>query len=195
MSRTLRPDQIATHCLNALIGAGYQVHTEGLRIVELSFDFDKVLTGPHDHHTLVLLVDQSEADTDALRRRLSGLALALSRTGSRRPVTLILVAPPLGQHDLEALRHLARLVAIDRVPRTAHSVDHILREFQPLATNDVSAPPVDALGELASALGRDAAHPQVRRLLRAAANGSDAVDEMFRTLLAEVIEDAAAPSS
>lgn len=194
MSRTLRPDQIAAHCLDVLKGVGYHVHTEGLRIVELSFDFDKVLTGPHDHHTLVLLVDQPEADTDALRRRLSGLTLALSRTGSRRPVTLVLVAPPLEQHDLEALRKLARLVAIDRVPRTAATVDLILSEFRPLVTSDVSAPPVDALGELAGALGKDANHPQVRRLLRAAANGPDAVDQMFRTLLEEVIEDASAPS-
>ena len=194
MSPELQPDQIAPHCLDVLQGAGYQVHTEILRVVELSFDFDRVLTGPQDHHTLVLLVEQTTTDTDALRRRLSSLALALSRTGSRRPVTLLLVAPPLDQPALKALRQLARLVAIDRVLRTVASVDHILREFRPLVTGDVSAPLVDPLGELASELGKKADHPYARRLIRAASGGSDAVEQTFRALLAEIIDESAPAS-
>lgn len=189
MIRNLLPDDIASHCLDVLKAEGYKVHTETLRIVELSFDFDQVLTGPRDHHGLVLLVDQRSPGIDALKRRLSSLALALSRTSSQRPVTLILIAPPLGQEDLEKLRHLARTVAIDRIARSINSVDHILREFRTLQVHDVSAPLVDALDELTNVLGKEAKHPHVRRLIRAASNGADAVDQAFRTLLNEVIEE------
>lgn len=193
MSKELQPDQIAPYCLSVLKEGGYEVRMEPLRIVELSFDFDQILTGPHDHHTLVLLIDQPALAVDALRRRLSSLTLALSRTGSRRPVTLVLVAPPLDQQDLEALRQLARLVAIDRIPRAVAEVDNILREFRPLVTTDVSAPLVDALSELNKALGSQSSHPQVQKLIRAASKGQEAVEQVFRTLLEEAIEGPITP--
>ena len=193
MSKTLRPDQIGQHCLGVLKAVAYEVHTEILRIVDLSFEFDQVLTGPHGHHALVLLVDQPELAVDVLKRRLSSLVLALSRTGSRRPVTLVLVAPPLNQRDLDALRQLARLIAIDRVSRPAVSVDHILREFLPLSTNDVSAPLVDASGELTKVLGAKEGHPHVQKLIQAASKGQEAVELAFRALLDEAIKDPSAP--
>ncbi len=194
MSDTLQPDQIAQYCLGVLQGEEYEVHTEALRIVDLSFEFDRVLTGPYGHQ-LILLVDQPELAVDALKRRLSSLALALSRTGSRRPVTLVLVAPPLDPQDLDALRRLARLVAIDRVPRTFSSVDLILREFCPLVTTDVAAPLVDADDELRKALGSKADHPQARTLIRAASEGQGAVERAFQTLLDEAIAGPLAPAS
>lgn len=188
MSKTLQPDQIAQHCLDVLQAVGYEVQTEALRIVDLSFDFDRVLTGPHGHQALVLLVDQPELAVDALKRRLSSLALALSRTGSRRPVTLILVSPPPAQQDIDALRKLARLVAIDRVAQEVTSLDDNLREFRPLDITDVSAPLFEASDELKKALGSKAESPQARKLIRAASRGREAVEQAFQTLLAEAIE-------
>lgn len=188
--KVVQPEEIAPHALRVLRQDGYRVHAEALRIVDLSFDFDQVLTGP-DGHQLVLLVDQPERTVDALQRRLSSLTYALSRTGSRRPVTLVLVAPSLEQDDLDALRHLARLVAIDRVSREVTEVDHILREFRPLATTDVSAPLMDALDELDTALGSNARHPEVSKLIKAAAKGQEAIEEAFQRLLDEAIRGAA----
>ena len=192
MSKKLQPDQIVSHCLLVLQEGGYQVQSEALRIVDLSFGFDQVLTGPHGRQALVLLVDQEELAVDALKRRLSSLTLALSRTGSRRPVTLILVSPRPTPQDIDALRQLARLVAIDRVAQTAISLDDNLREFRPLDITDVSAPLFEASDELKKALGSEASSPQARKLIRAASRGREAVEQTFQTLLAEAIKGPAA---
>lgn len=188
MSETVLPDQIASHCLSVLEAGDYEEHADTLRIMDLSFEFDRVLTGPYGHQ-LVLLVDQPELAVDALKRRLSSLALALSRTGSRRPVTLLLIAPRLDSQDVNELRQLARLVAVDRVTRTSASLDHILREFRPLATADASAPRVNAIDELHSELGVKANRPHIQKLIKAASKGPEAVELAFQMLLDEAIAD------
>ncbi len=188
---TLPPNAVARACLDALEFYGYARQPQPLRIVELSFEFDAVLAGPAKHHDLVLLVDQETLDVEAVRRRLTSLALALSRTGSRRPIAVVLIAPPSRKADLEPLRPLARLVTVRREAQTSAEVADALREFRPLSIDELEARPVHASRELAAALGKRADVPAVQRLIAAATDGEAAVKEAFHDLFVEALADPA----
>lgn len=187
MPTPMPPSAVASECLQVLESYGYARQSEHLRVVELSFEFDAVLVGPDADHALVLLVDQEVLDVDAVRRRLTSLALALSRSGSRRPVAVVLVAPPARNADLELLRPLARLVAVRRDRQTPERVAEALREFRPLDTDELVAPRLDATKELRDELGADADSPATRRLIAAASSGEAAVHQAFRELFLEAL--------
>lgn len=186
---TLRPGQVVQAVLSKLKDRdyGYSEQPQPLRIVELSFEFDAVLAGPFDHQDLVLLVDQEVLDVGALRRRLTRLALALQRTGSQRPVALVLVAPPSPNADLEPLRPLARVVTVPRVEQSADEVAEALRAFRPIGADHLAASPVSAKRELATTLGAAATTPAARRLLAAASDGEQGVRQAFHDLFLEAL--------
>ncbi len=194
-STPLDPADVAASCLGVLADYGYVRQPEPLRIVELSFEFDAVFAGPGDHHALVLLVDQPAGNLDAVQRRLTSLAIALSRSGSRRPVAVVLVAPPLDSQALEALRPLARLVVVAREEQTPETVAEALRVFRPLNMDDLDAPRPGAVKELRLALGDAADNKAEKRLLSAAPDGEEAVDRAFRELLAEALSGPAPSAS
>jgi hypothetical protein len=186
---SLRPGQVIQAVLSKLKDEdyGYSEQPQPLRIVELSFEFDAVLAGPQDHQDLVLLVEQEVLNIDAIRRRLTRLALALQRTGSQRPVALVLVAPPSTSADLERLRPLARVVTVPRIEQSSGEVAEALRAFRPIGVDHLAASPVSAKRELATTLGAAATTPVARRLLAAASDGEQGVRQVFHDLFLEAL--------
>lgn len=191
---------IRAECLRFLVAQGYERKRESLRIVHLDFDFEDVLEGPHGHHGLVLVVevrDLTPDALDALRRRLGRLSLALSRTGSRRPVTLVLVTPSATPSDIDALRPLGRVVVVERREQAVDGVADALRAFVPLDPVALARPEA-ADAALARHLGaaRDETMQETARRLRVAARrGARHVEETFVKMVEDVIANADSPSS
>src|SRR5258708_35219708 len=91
---------------------GYNPASLPLRVNDIEFkgDFDAVLVGPNGERGLVLVLDASAVAPKTIQRRLKAVCLALARTGSMRPVTIIVnagqVLDPLAVAELEALSRL-----------------------------------------------------------------------------------------
>jgi len=94
---------------------GYSVARQPLRVQDIEFqgDFDAVLVGPDGERGLVLVVDASAASLKTVQRRLKAVCLALTRTGSMRPVTIVVnAAQDLNSSIIAELDRLCRLVVI-----------------------------------------------------------------------------------
>lgn len=192
ISSRLPATDVRAECLRFLANQGYERKRESLRIVHLEFDFEDVLEGPHGHHGLVLVVevrDLTPEALDALRRRLSRLSLALSRVGSRRPVTLVLVTPSASPTDVDALRPFGRVVIVERRVQTADRVADALRAFEPLDPVALARPEA-ADAALARHLGPsrdDETHETAQRLRVAARKGAGHVEKVFIRMVEDAI--------
>src|SRR5437899_2941670 len=91
-----------------LIRHGYKKISQPLHVADLDFDFAGALTGPNDQESLTLVVDGHALV--AAQRRLSAFAIVLDRTGSVRPITVVVVGDDVNSKALASLEKLARVV-------------------------------------------------------------------------------------
>lgn len=150
-----------------LAGNGWTERPSPLRVGELAFDdFAALLEGPRDEHQLVLVLGP---DADDPVRCVRALVRALERTGSTRPVTLIL---PSDDPDVRA--ELSKLCRVLTVP--SDEVAKSLRSLVPLELPEPLEPvgPVDkALREV---LGDPLGDPMVEALLEASRESAEKVE-------------------
>lgn len=96
--------------------------------VEFAFPFDAFLTGPDDQRGLVLILDQGETTLGLIARKIRALSVALDRTGSNRPISVILISD---ENETAALAELSEYCRLIVVP-TNQDPAPLLRSLLPL---------------------------------------------------------------
>lgn len=176
-----------------LLESGYTPHDEPLRVVDLSFRFDSVLTGPNEQNTLVLVVQQDQPDIDSVHRRLIRLTRALDRVGSRRPITLVLIGLYSDPFKLERLNELARIITV--TPDSKE--DEVTKLLGPLLPLEIPQP-VESLFDIREELynrlkKKHQGVSLVNRLVKTSDDSEGAVEGLFieelRSVVAQELED------
>lgn len=152
---------------------GYKQVLGPLRVVDTDFgtDFDAVLVGPGEQGCLVLVVDGDQISPALLQRRVRSFALVLDRSGSRRPLTVILIVKT--PSTFEALERHCRVIVV------TPDVDLLsaLRGLLPLRIKSHEQTLHAAEDALESKLEGNIANPLTATLLKAAQTGSANVEE------------------
>ena len=177
---------ITRKIVSILKKAEYKQATPPLHVADLSFDFDAALVGPQDQGNLVLVAEATDESLKDLRRRLKSLMMVLERTGSRRPVSLVLATDSHDQEILEGISRLCRLVRVspDNTAKTLRT------RLQPLLPLDLPRPiqPVRLRREDFTATFQDDIPSKLLKdLIDAAEQGSELVKETFLRHLGECI--------
>jgi hypothetical protein len=166
-----------------LIRHGYKKISQPLHVADLDFDFAGALTGPNDQDSLTLVVDGRGPALAAARRRLSAFAIVLDRTGSVRPITVVVVGDDVNSKALASLEKLARVVVVTSETSLADSLFTLL----PLVLPEPIAADLSADAVLREEL-QGQSDSVTNRLLRAAKNSADRVKTTMRNLIKEAIE-------
>src|SRR4051794_20126267 len=93
---------------------GFRTRPKPLHVADIDYDFefDAVLEGPMEARTLILVLVKGATPGAAIERRLRSFSVALRRTGSMRPLTLVLLLespdPPL----VNSLQPLCRILPL-----------------------------------------------------------------------------------
>lgn len=173
--------------LSELESAGFQRLPRPLVVGGAVFDFDAAVTGTGVSHDLVVVGGQG-ADSVHLVQLLLGLNRSLDHIASRRPVSLVLVGSRPEPVTLAELEDNARVMVIEgELPEPA-DVQDAIAVLLPLRLPPTTQEVADPLDELVAKLGRSASDEH-RVLIDAARIGPDAVQETFRRILDEVLED------
>src|SRR5688572_12102286 len=91
---------------------GYRRVPQPLHIADVDFDFAGALVGPDDQQALTLILDESRNPIAAAIRRLKAFAVVLERSGSTRPINVILLSSAPDRASVIALEQLARVIVI-----------------------------------------------------------------------------------
>lgn len=169
-----------------LAGEGYRELPQPLVVAGEAFQFDAVFVGPKDHGNLVVLVLGSAGPSCAATRRVRTLIWLLERTGSSRPVTVVVVGPRGQDPTVGGVGEFAHTITI---PDDADGKD-AARFLKPLTRLNLpnTVTPDSVAGLLSDALGRRASDPRVGSLLAAAQRGPDEVKATLLRLVDQATE-------
>lgn len=172
--------------INILVqDGGYKRVFGPLRIVDTDFagDFDAVLVGPGDQSCLVLIIDGDHISPAVAIRRVRSFALVLDRSGSQRPLTVVLIARQI--EPFERLERLCRVFII-----TPMDDPHVaLRGLLPLRILKRGPTLNAAEAALAEHLGKDGEGALIALLQHAANKGSSEVTDVILRTIAGAIEE------
>lgn len=169
-------DEIVVTLVNR---GGYKQVAGPLRVVDTDFgsDFDAVLVGPGEQSCLVLVIDCEHVPSVVIHRRIRSFALVLDRSGSRRPLTVILIARTPSK--FEALERLCRVIIVT----PDDDVTAALRGLLPLRIHSHEQTLHAAEHALADKLGATIRNPLTASLLKAAEAGTSNVEaEILRAI-------------
>lgn len=175
--------------LKVLESVAFRRLPKPLLVAGTTFDFDAAVTGIGVSNDLVV-VSAQEIDSRRLVRLLSGLSRSLDRSGSRRPVSLVLLGTPSDQSVIAELENHARVMVIDCGEPTEEVIRASIAVLLPLDLPGAQKVSVDPLEELVTSLASEMT-PEHGSLIDAARIGTDAVREAFR----DYIDDAVPGSS
>jgi hypothetical protein len=160
----------------------YRVRPKPLHIadVDYDFEFDAVLEGPGEEHNLVFVCCPNDAPTVAIERRLRALSIALRRTGSTRPISLVLLLNQPDDTAVSNLQALCRVIAV--LPAAA--MDVALAPLMPLPLPLQSQTMVSAVDTLKAELAVELKDSHMAmELIRAASSDSPAVEKAILAAL------------
>lgn len=167
--------------LQVLEANGFRRLPKPLLVGGTTFDFDAAVTGTDRSHDLVIVSGPS-ANPQRLAQLLSGLNLTLDSVESRRPVSLVLIGPPLKRSVIMNLEDHARVMTISTVEPTEDEVRSAVAVLLPLRLPQARQVSTDPLEELSANLGGDLTDEH-RAIIDSARIGPDAVREMLRTYI------------
>lgn len=152
-----------------------------------AFDFDAAATGTDRSHDLVI-VSGPRIRAARLGRLVQGLNRALDSQRSRRPVSLVLVAPSLDPSERNELEAQARILTISREEPTEDEVRDAISVLLPLRLPQPRTTNADPLGEVVTGLGIDISDEH-RVLIEAARAGQENVQEVLRSFIDAAARD------
>jgi len=167
--------------LQVLEANGFRRLPKPLLVGGTTFDFDAAVTGTDKSHDLVI-VSGPTANPKRLAQLLSGLNLTLDSVESRRPVSIVLIGPPLNRSVIMNLEDHARVMTISTVEPTEDEVRSAVAVLLPLRFPQARQVSTDPLEELSANLGGDFTDEH-RAIIDSARIGSDAVRETLRTYI------------
>ena len=169
--------------VNELTQQGYREIPQPLHVADLNFDFAGALTGPNEEQNLTLVLEGEGQALIAAQKRLRAFAVVLERTGSTRPITVVVLAKEPDPGALAALEQLARVVVVppDR------PLNESLYTLLPLHLPKPISSSVSAHAALQLELG---GRPDgvATRLLKAAKDSAEKVRMTMNALLREAID-------
>jgi hypothetical protein len=170
-----------------------------LVIDDVDFPCAAALLGPKDQkgqvrEHLVVVQEAVRGGIRAVYDQVQALTMILARTGSQRPLTLVLVTPDPGDPALNDFVHLCRVIMV-----RADGTDDVsvpLRQLLPLDLPLPDQVTTSPEARLKRQLGKLAADPLIAALLHAAQTSDNAVTQCMRDWLAQAIDqDSATPTS
>jgi hypothetical protein len=169
-----------------LEGAAFERLPKPLSVAGTEFDFEAAARGTQQSHDLVL-VATDQIPGPRLQRLVAGLARSLDVASSRRPMTLVLIGNIAATDRIE-LERFARVLSIDSSTLDANQIEQAIAVLLPLKLpTDVLVHGSDPINEVMAALGLKATSEHVA-LIKAAADGTEAVREMLRTFANEAAD-------
>lgn len=165
--------------LEVLEQVGFERLPKPLTIVGTEFDFDAAARGTATSHDLVL-VATDQVSRSRLPRLVAGLARSLDLAASRRPVSLVLLGgvAPSDRIDLE---RYARVLPIASAKPDVAEIRKAIAVLLPLELPNADlVHGSDPINEVLAVLGPIGTTPDHIALIRAAADGTEAVREAFR---------------
>lgn len=174
----------AAMIVDELVRRGYRSVPQPLHVADIDFDFAGALTGPNDQESLTLILDGDAQTFGAALRRLRAFAMVLDRSGSNRPINVVVFSKQIDPSALAALQETARVISIDPERPLSES----LSSLWPLALPDPVATSGSAEAALLEELGSkpDSMHA---RLIRAAREGAQKVESTMQKILQENLGD------
>jgi hypothetical protein len=134
-----------------------------------------------------VVVDTLAESEAHVRQKVEGLSRALDLVASRRPLTVVLVGPPLRAMILAALSRVCRVLQVGTP--TGPEADLFLRNalavLLPLDVADAGESVVDPFGEVRRHLQHPQHEDEIARMFAAALGGTETVKQELRTLLLE----------
>lgn len=165
--------------LAVLENAGFERLPKPLTVVGTEFDFEAAASGTHTSHDLVL-VATDQVPRKRLQRLVAGLARSLDLAASRRPVSLVLIGGVAASDRMELERY-ARVLPIASTTPDVAEIEKAVAVLLPLKLpNTELVNGSDPVNEVMAALGPLKTTPDHIALIKAAADGPDAVREAFR---------------
>lgn len=173
----------ATMIVQELVTRGYRSVPQPLHIADIDFDFSAALTGPNDQESLTLILEGEGQALVAAQRRLRAFALVLERTGSARPINVVVLSDKPDPKAIAELQTMARVVLIEPgLP--------LVKSLQSLLPLELPAPVggrISAEAALLEEMG-GSTDPVAARLLKAARESSEKVRVTMNQILQEVSE-------
>lgn len=165
--------------LAVLEQGGFKRLAKPLTVVGTEFDFEAAASGTHTSHDLVL-VATDQVPRKRLQRLVAGLARSLDLAASRRPVSLVLIGGVTASERMELERY-ARVLPISSTTPHIAEIEEAVAVLLPLKLPNAElvhgSDPVNEVMEALGSLNRTRDHIA---LIKAAANGPDAVREALR---------------
>lgn len=176
----MNPDVV----VNELVERGYRKVPQPLHVADIDFDFAGALTGPGDQEHLTLILDGQSGSIAPAQRRLQAFAVVLDRSGSARPISVVVLSNSLDPKALAELEATAHVVVVDPDRPLSESLSSLL----PLELPE----PIASTGSADAALKEElGAQPDqvCTRLIRAARESADKVESTMQAILREASEE------
>lgn len=165
--------------LDVLEKGGFERLPKPLTIVGTEFDFEAAARGTNTSHDLVL-VATDQVPRRRLQRLLAGLARSLDLAASRRPVSLVLLGGVAASDRIELERY-ARILPIASSTPDIEEIEEAVAVLLPLKLPNADlGHGSEPVNEVLAALGPLKTTSEHIALIKAAANGPDAVREALR---------------
>lgn len=165
--------------LDVLEEGGFERLPKPLTIVGTEFDFEAAARGTNTSHDLVL-VATDQVPRRRLQRLLAGLARSLDLAASRRPVSLVLLGGVAASDRIELERY-ARILPIASSTPDIEEIEEAVAVLLPLKLPNADlVHGSEPVNEVLAALGPLKTTSEHIALIKAAANGPDAVREALR---------------
>lgn len=165
--------------LAVLEDAGFERLPKPLTIVGTEFDFEAAARGTRTSHDLVVVATE-QVPRMRLQRLVAGLARSLDLAASRRPVSLVLVGGVTAS-DRNELERYARVLPIASTTPDVAEIEEAVAVLLPLKLPNADlihgSDPVNEVMAVLTPLKATSDHTA---LIRAAADGPDAVREALR---------------
>lgn len=166
---------------------GYQQQPKLVSVADVDFSFDAIFRGPGESESLLVVLAGGEEHTAAIRSKVRALSHTMLRSGSRRPLTLIMVMDQENSAVLEELSRICRVLCV-----TATNAEEIGDQLRPLLPLELPMPQEsqpDAIRQLRVGLGAAAKDSFVASLLAAGANSESEVREVFTNAIQAALEE------
>jgi hypothetical protein len=160
---------------------GYRRVSQPLHVADVDFDFAGALVGPDDQQALTLILDENRKTIAAALRRLKAFAVVLERSGSTRPINVVLLSNDPDRDSVEALEQLARVIIVD----PNQSLTESLHSLLPLHLPE----PIEASQSAEKTLRKElkgSVSPLTQRLLKAGKKSAAAVEGEMRKALMDL---------
>lgn len=165
--------------LAVLENAGFEKLPKPLTVVGTEFDFEAAARGTGTSNDLVLIATD-RVPTRRLQRLVAGLARSLDLAASRRPVSLVLLGA-IASSDRVELERYARVLSVGSSSPSISEIEAAIAVLLPLKLPNADlVHGNDPVTEVMGTLGISRDTPDHSALVRAAADGADAVRERLR---------------